>query len=282
MAKHSKHSEHPEHLYTQENTWEFNGHCYFEPFELAIGLEVHKRTLMFVPSGFQPGVDMDLIVFLHGITSARNMSTYIKDADKRGILSNIAYTGKNVILAAPYLGHNPQGCRIGKLDDFVDQILKAMKEKGLKAETPSLRNLILSGHSAGGKPLVTIANMAHRYDGNVREVWCFDGWYWHDTAEKWWTFLEQHRTTPLYGYYTKGSLGNTAGPQIAKLLGTKLKDLLKLVKPDPKKLPTTVVYRDGTPANGTLECDPGEHGTEPARLIGGLVKRSVNLHNSSG
>ena len=358
--------------------WESHGLCH--RLKLAIGPELSQDTLMFVPSGFQPCTDVDLIVFLHGKTMADDMRACIMDADHRGMLTGIAQTRKQVVLAAPYLGKDPQIARIGKFDDFLDQILEAMRENGFKAETyvdkefeesgqaalhelsgaprettllppkagtfqdkvyqerqqavlhdwlggprettlvppkfwpPALHNLILSGHSAGGRPLQTIANMAHRYGSHLREVWCFDGWYWRDTAEQWWTFLGHHKTIPLYGYYTRGSLNNTAGPQIARLLygyytgmggslsntagpqdarplrkrsedeeleellQKALKELQGLVKSDPENLPTTIVYLDGTPANGTLKYDPGDHYTEPARLIGGLVERSVNLH----
>jgi hypothetical protein len=261
-------------------TRDINGRGFF--VRLPIGSPAGSQiTLVFVPPGFQPRPTLDLIVFLHGFTSHSDVREYFGDPARQGMWAGIEASHKNVVLAAPSLGPNPEagsqltqarpsGGNLG-LADFIDQVLLGMAEFGPQATgggtpgtsslpplrspdnvpapaPPRLGNLILAGHSAGGKPLVDLANLAHRYQVNLRECWCFDGWYYG--SDLWIAWLRGNATKRLRGFYIAGTGTQATARAIAGL---------------------------GLP-NVTLQADPGgNHDSEPSRLLGGLVQSSSYL-----
>jgi hypothetical protein len=261
-------------------TRDIHGRGFF--VRLPIGSPARSQiTLVFVPPGFQPRATLDLIVFLHGFTSHPDIRDYFGDSARQGMWAGIERSRKNVVLAAPSLGPNPEsgsqltqsrpsGGNLG-FADFIDQVLQGMAEFGPQAtgtgtpgtsslpplesqanvpppSPPRLGNLILAGHSAGGKPLLDLATFGHRYQANLRECWCFDGWYYG--SGPWITWLRGNSTKRLRGFYVAG----TGTQATARAIET-----------------------SGLP-NVTMQADPGsDHDSEPSRLLGGLVQSSSHL-----
>src|SRR5262245_6535588 len=213
---------------------DLNGRGFF--VRLPIGSPARNQiTLLFVPPGYLPGATVDLIVYLHGFTSHPDIRNYFGDKVRHPIWAGIESAGRNVVLAAPSLGPNPEngsqlshsGSARGRFGfpDYVDQVLQGMAEFGPNATgggppgtqslpplasphgaapvRPALGNLILAGHSAGGSPLVNIANLSHRYQNNLKECWCFDGWYYG--SQGWLTWLRANSGKTLRGFYVAGT-----------------------------------------------------------------------------
>jgi hypothetical protein len=261
-------------------TQDINGRGFF--VRIPIGSPAKEQiTLLFMTSSFQSGQTVDLIVYLHGFTSHADIRGYFGDPVRRPIWAGIEASMKNVVLAAPSLGGNPEfGSQLSKsasakgnlgFPDYIDQVLQGVAELGPQVTSgrapgtsslpppvssanaptpapPNLGNLILVGHSAGGSPLVNIANLSHGYANNLKECWCFDGWYYG--SQPWLTWLNANTAKQLRGYYIA----------TAKTQAT-----------------IDALVKSGL-ANVSLQPDPApNHDTEPSRLLGGLVQSSILL-----
>lgn len=238
-----------------------SGRGYF--VRLPIGVAgVGDLSLVFVPAGFTIRPTVDLIVHFHGLAGRiRDVRDYFSDPARAGLWAGLAGAGKkSVVLAAPSLGENPERGsdltgRRAALADYVDAVLGVLAEHGPHAPPdgspgtrPALGSLVLSGHSAGGSPLLLASGQPHRYQASHRESWCFDGWYYG--AAGWLKWLRDNPSKQLRGYYTRPAKSEATAKEVAAA---------------------------GLP-NATVEPDPGNnHPTEPARLLGPLVAASTFL-----
>ena len=187
--------------------------------------KVKPCTGIFVPDGYSPQSTVNLIVYLHGYTSAYpgdgvsiegywNASKFPFFAFREGVNAS----GKNVIIVAPTLGPKSQAgnlLRPGGLDSFLRQVMAALVAHGpykQSAAPPNRANIILACHSGGGSPMLRIALNNDSRVANLQECWGFDCLYsgYADKAktkklftqpENWLAWAKSHRSKKLFIYF---------------------------------------------------------------------------------
>jgi hypothetical protein len=187
--------------------------------------KVKPCTGIFVPTGYSPQSTVNLIVYLHGHTSAYpgdgvsidgywNSPKFPFFAFREGV----AASTKNVILVAPTLGPRSQAGSLtsaGGCDAFLTQVMAALVAHGpykKAASPPNRANIILACHSGGGSAMLRIAMKNDSRVGNIQECWGFDCLYsgYADKAktkklftqpENWLAWGKSHRNKKLFIYF---------------------------------------------------------------------------------
>lgn len=210
--------------------------CYVK-IELGKGNYPLNMTGIYIPSTFDPRKPIDLILYLHGITSTFPgdcakiddywSQTELPKYDLR-IREEINTSGKNVVLVAPSLGKSPNSYKNslsasnGGLDNYFDKVTKAINEyvviKRYNANAINIRHIILAAHSAGGRQMRMIANLNNPiFNSKISECWGFDSLY--DGVNSWIAWATNNKDKKLILYYKSSTEGN------AKLLESKSKNL---------------------------------------------------------
>src|SRR5271169_1544539 len=123
------------------------------------------QCAIFIPDGFDAGSRIDIVLYLHGFNipdGALSIDQYLKQ-DYGKLREGVNASGRNVILIAPTLGAKSQAGALvqpGGLDDVLGKSLAAIQVHGQLTGPPKILavgNLILAGHSGGGKPVREIA-----------------------------------------------------------------------------------------------------------------------------
>jgi peptidoglycan hydrolase-like protein with peptidoglycan-binding domain len=186
--------------------------------KIPLGSEAPAPPLtgIFLPVGFQPQPQVDLIIYLHGHKGPSGVSTSATIADfwtrsEYRLREGLNESAKNAILVAPTLGAKSSAGKITDekfgLDWYVDQIRKALVEDGPykgASQPPAIGSIVLACHSGGGLAMRQLALMNHRYSPNIREFWGFDCLY--STADpKLWRMAMSGRNAQLFIYF----LGST-------------------------------------------------------------------------
>jgi extensin-like protein len=193
------------------------GTTFYEPIVLGGEANAKPQTGIFIPAGFRPRQQVDLILYFHGMKAPSGFptsATIAKLWSRQPFLLREAVndSGKNVILVAPTLGPASQAGRLlspGGFDWYVDQVMQALLRRGVfqpPNQQPQVGNIILSCHSAGGRVMRPLAIRTHRYSGKLRECWGFDCLYHPCDAEIWRQWAIGHTNVALYVYW----LGSTA------------------------------------------------------------------------
>jgi hypothetical protein len=166
------------------------------PIPLDVAKVADPATGVFVPDGYRAGPTVDVLLFLRGYDVNRpKPATSVAEywnSPAHPILKSFRFreevnaSGKNVILVVPALG--PQS-EFGKLAEtggpeaFLDAVLDGLWKHGLHAgmaNRPTIRNLILAGHSGGGVPLRRLAELLAadaNYKDKLKACWGFDSTY---------------------------------------------------------------------------------------------------------
>jgi len=175
--------------------------------------KVNPVTGIFIPNGYDPRTDLNLILYLHGHTN-----TYpgdgvpiegYWDAKKHpffALREGVNDSGKNVILVAPTLGPLSQAGGLTYWPDtYLDQVLLALMAHGPHKHDLFTANIILACHSGGGAIMRRIAVRNHRFTANIRECWGFDCLYGGKSeTDEWIAWGQSNRSLPtrnLYIYY---------------------------------------------------------------------------------
>ncbi len=202
--------------------------CYVK-IDLGKGNIRLDMTGIYIPSSFTPAEPVDLLIYLHGMTGEfPGKEAKIDSYWKASRLPNYDYrlreeveaSGKNIILAAPSLGKSPNSYRNslsdkkGGLDEYVIKIIAAVQSyilaKRFSGGALNLRNIILAGHSAGGRQLLKIATTDNPlYGCFVSEYWGFDSLY--SGNSEWKVWAKSNPGKRLFIYY----LGSTKDNAVA-------------------------------------------------------------------
>lgn len=175
------------------------------------------KTGIFIPSHFTKSNKVNIVVYMHGLFGDGNKSNGIEYYWKT--YSNIREyfwsSGRNAILIAPTLTSNPQNANVlfhyaTGLDFFLTSCLGELRSRGFIPATANFDQIILAGHSAGGKPLSNILSLNNQYLNNVIECWGFDCIYsktWGTNISGW-----AKGNKKFYHYWATDKVWNFAQP----------------------------------------------------------------------
>jgi hypothetical protein len=148
-------------------------------------------TGVFVPTNYQVSADVDLILYLHGHGANATIDDYWSASYKYQFHFRewLNASDKNAVLVAPSLGPmSDSGLLLteGGGDDYLDEVMDALKANGPHTTTPNVGNIVLAAHSGGGVPMRFLARKGFKkYHDNVKECWGFDCTYNSDDANSW-------------------------------------------------------------------------------------------------
>jgi len=182
-------------------------------FDLSLGSESPARPMtgIFIPEGYRPQSQVDLILYLHGFKQ-RPALTIDGYWDKRefpyfSLREGLNEGRKNVILVAPTLGPRSQTgwlTRSGGFSKYLDQLMAALAASGPYkdiGQTPRPGNIILSCHSGGGWPMRELALSGELYTAQIKECWGFDCTYNRGDDTEWARWARSRPNAALYIYY---------------------------------------------------------------------------------
>jgi hypothetical protein len=177
-------------------------------------------TGIFVPSGYRPNPQVDLVLYLHGHKS-RHPRVAIDEYWDRGrfpywpLREGLNDARKNVVLVAPTLGPRSQAgslVKSGGLDAYLAQVLAALREHGPyrdAAPAPVIGAIILACHSGGGYPMRQLVRLSDRAAARVRECWAFDCLYNRGDPELWAAWARARPKARLFVYYQSSTAPNS-------------------------------------------------------------------------
>ena len=172
---------------------------------------------IFLPEGFVPEPQLDIILYLHGhkADAVRNLTIDQYWNSRRFIYGafreKLNAARRNAILLAPTLGARSEAGNLlkpGGLDDYLAKALAAVRAYGPGARSgppPQLRNLIFACHSGGGLPMRRLATGTDKALANLRECWGFDCTYNHGDDTFWAGWARKTPNAKCYFYYIPGS-----------------------------------------------------------------------------
>jgi hypothetical protein len=192
---------------------------------------------VFVPEGFRPRADIDLVVYLHGLLGPcsspgpgieRYWDTALKTPHHgRGqgpmaLREEFAAARTSAVLVAPSLGWKSVASALvapGGLDTLVERVLAALRERGgLRVAPTSVRHVVLAGHSKGGDHMRRIVGAGGDAAGRIRECWGFDCFYSGVDPESWlaWSKAGAQADRRLFHYYLESWHKDKASGQAYK------------------------------------------------------------------
>ena len=181
--------------------------------KIQLGAEQPAKPMtgIYLPQGFQPRPQVDLIIYLHGIKTSPELtverywnSKYNKHFSLR---EGLNASQKSAVLVAPTLGPRSQWqtgwlTKPGGLDKYVENVLAALVRYGpYKNSKPQIGNIILACHSGGGRPMRELALAKNNCSQNIKECWGFDCTYFDDDIAGWRQWATSRTNAKLYLYY---------------------------------------------------------------------------------
>jgi hypothetical protein len=147
-------------------------------------------TGIFIPDGYAPGANLDLIVYFHGLfkpcggSASDTVEKYWTNPLFR-LRDWVNDSKKNVVLVVPRLDDwgVQSGSKLGmEGDDFLTKVQAAVSERLKKDDfrwtgKTTTRNIYLAAHSGGGTTMLHVAQTVTV--GKVLECWGFDSMYRH-------------------------------------------------------------------------------------------------------
>jgi hypothetical protein len=153
---------------------------------------------VFIPTSFRPTAVVDLIIYFHGHIIAacqtnktqflaKGMEYYWTTPLFLCLREELAASRANAILIAPtfapIFGSSANSSRYGdldeagKLDFLIDQTLTRLARSGALPTAAQVGKIILSGHSAGGLPMLKILETENAVKPKIAECWGFECLY---------------------------------------------------------------------------------------------------------
>ncbi len=152
------------------------GYSYHDRF---YGAEQHYRdstVAVFIPDGFRPQTEVDLIIHFHGWYN--NVDSVLRQFS---LCEQLTASGKQALLVVPQGPRNAPDSFGGKLEeengfsDFVEELLESVAPyAGQRNLAP--RTIILSGHS-GAYRVISFILQKGGLTPHIREVYLFDALY---------------------------------------------------------------------------------------------------------
>jgi hypothetical protein len=169
-----------------------------------------------------------VVLWLHGF--------YVRDAqylfhsDATHIREQVLRSGKDVVVIAPFLGHNcinEQKKVVGNYsvealaggqwgERYLNEVLVALTafqkqaqqqlQQQIQAPGLTIKNLVIACHSGGGRGMRFLAGTLGKYQTSLRECWGFDCLYGGDDATFWYTRALGKNACSLYIFYGPSTL----------------------------------------------------------------------------
>ena len=159
---------------------------------------IPRKVGVFISKHFQPTTTVDLVVYFHGhiISACRTNETPFLDKGMEYywgtpfflcLRDELTASRANAILVAPtfvpIFGSSATPARFGnlneagKLDFLINQTLTRLTDSGALPAGARAGKIILSGHSAGGLPMLRILEANNELKPNIAECWGFECLY---------------------------------------------------------------------------------------------------------
>lgn len=204
---------------------------YGETLYLNIGLGMGKSlasTGIYIPNSFRPDSELVIVLYLHGWKGDYPGNAVLINGYWDGarfpffaLREEVNESGQNVIFVAPSLGPKSEAGSLrqpGGFDAFMKQVLSGLNEHYLMPRYGSrirdVRSILLSAHSGGGSPMLSLATGKDQYAMKIKECWCYDSMY-GPVAQDWLGWAKSHPQQRLYVYSgpAKGGYDATTGKQ---------------------------------------------------------------------
>ena len=174
-----------------------SGHTYDGVFFPA---EQHYRDSsvgIFVPKGFVPGEQTDIVLYVHGWSN--NIDTSLVRYD---IVKQFAESGKNAVLVHPEGPRNAPDSFGGKLESpgtFAHLISDVMASLVAREIVPTTRvgSIILAGHS-GAYHVLSFILLRGGLTDQIREVYLFDALYGQTEKFAYWIDHSRGKFIDIY------------------------------------------------------------------------------------
>jgi hypothetical protein len=152
------------------------GHRYQDQFFPAEKHYQDSTVGIFIPKGFKPGEETDLVVHFHGWRNhvAREIVDY-------RLIEQFAESGRNAILVLPQGPRDAPDSFAGKMEDeggfkrLIDEVMAVLHARTV-AQKARVGRIILSGHSGAYRAMAYSLAVGGLAD-HVKEVWLFDALY---------------------------------------------------------------------------------------------------------
>jgi hypothetical protein len=161
---------------------------------------IPKKVGVFIPEHFQPATAINLIIYFHGLILpvcktnetpflSKGMEYYWGTPFFQCLRDELDASKANAILVAPTLlprfgSSQPSWApkygnlnEAGKLDFLVRQTMALLTVRGVLPAAAQVGQIILSGHSAGGLPMMKILQANNELQANIVECWGFECLY---------------------------------------------------------------------------------------------------------
>jgi hypothetical protein len=159
---------------------------------------IPRKIGVFIPKQFRPATSVDLIVYFHGhiIPDCKTNETPFLNKGMEYywgtpfflcLREELAASRANAILIAPtfvpIFGSSANPSRFGNLDEagkfdfLINQALTRLTESGVLPAAARAGKIILSGHSAGGLPMLRILETDNELKPSIAECWGFECLY---------------------------------------------------------------------------------------------------------
>lgn len=185
-----------------------NGHVYQGVSYPAAKHYADSSTAFFIPKGFKPGAEIDVVIHFHGWRNS--IAGAARDFD---LIGQFAASGRNAVLILPEGPVNAPDSSGGKLEDaggfarFMDEAMSVLRQN--RALDDAKRGkVVLSGHSGAYRVISAIVETGGLKTG-VDEVLLFDALYGQtERFQKWIEADPRRRLVVLYAD-TGGTLAET-------------------------------------------------------------------------
>ena len=185
-----------------------NGHTYQGVAYPAAKHYADSSTAFFLPRGFKPGTEIDVVVHFHGWRNS--IAGAARDFD---LLGQFAASRRNAVLILPEGPLNAPDSSGGKLEEpggfarFMAEAMAALKANGVSGDA-RLGRVILSGHSGAYRVISAIVQSGGLPEA-VRELYLFDALYGQtDRFQRWFESAPDRRLVVIYAD-TGGTLEET-------------------------------------------------------------------------
>lgn len=202
-----------------------------ETLYLDIGLGMGKSlasTGIYIPTSFRPDSEIVIVLYLHGWKGDYPGNAVLINGYWDGarfpffaLREEVNASRQSVIFVAPSLGPKSEAGSLrqpGGFDAFMKQVLSGLNEHYLMPRhgirIRDVQNIVLSAHSGGGSPMLSLATGTDQYAMKIKECWCYDSMY-GPVAQDWLRWAKSHPQRSLYVYSgpAKGGYDATTGKQ---------------------------------------------------------------------
>ena len=177
---------------------------------------VKPLTGIFIPRGFVPRREVDIVLYLHGHKNLKPGSEASMNEYWNGsrfpyfaLREEVKSSEQNVVFVAPTLGPLSQAGDLPTakgFDSFLSKVLAALKQhfagRNARAEIQNIGKIIIAAHSGGGSPMIRIAELKGSSNvSKIAECWAFDSMYGEGVEGRWANWAASRPNARLFAYY---------------------------------------------------------------------------------